>query len=98
MRPSWSSSLPRRQPVKTRPAVDGAKKDGDKVERGATCDWEPGERHRGQCPAPKTTDGPKTYPRYIETRVALVADNQHLYCNGVLAVPIFCMVIEFMGS
>ena len=51
-------------------------------------------------PAPKTTDGPKDYPRYnFESRVLLwFANQQHLYYGSfVLAVPIFCMVIEFMG-
>jgi cytochrome d ubiquinol oxidase subunit I len=51
-------------------------------------------------PAPKTTDGEKDYPRYnFESRVLLwFANQQHLYYGSfVLAVPIFCMVIEFMG-
>ncbi len=51
-------------------------------------------------PAPKTTDGPKDYPRYnFESRVLIwFANQQHLYYGSfVLAVPIFCMVIEFMG-
>ena len=51
-------------------------------------------------PAPKTTDGPRDYPRYnFESRVLLwFANQQHLYYGSfVLAVPIFCMVIEFMG-
>ena len=51
-------------------------------------------------PAPKTVDGPKDYPRYnFESRVLLwVANQQHLYYGSfVLAVPIFCMVIEYMG-
>ena len=51
-------------------------------------------------PAPKTVDGPRDYPRYnFESRVLLwFANQQHLYYGSfVLAVPIFCMVIEFMG-
>ena len=51
-------------------------------------------------PAPKTTDSDKDYPRYnFESRVLLwFANQQHLYYGSfVLAVPIFCMVIEFMG-
>jgi hypothetical protein len=51
-------------------------------------------------PAPKTTDSTKDYPRYnFESRVLLwVANQQHLYYGSfVLAVPIFCMIIEFMG-
>ena len=51
-------------------------------------------------PAPKTVDGPKDYPRYnFESRVLLwFANQQHLYYGSfVLAVPIFCMIIEFMG-
>ena len=48
----------------------------------------------------RPTDGPKDYPRYnFESRVLLwFANQQHLYYGSfVLAVPIFCMVIEFMG-
>jgi len=51
-------------------------------------------------PAPKTTDGPKDYPRYnFESRVLLwVGLQQHLYYGSfVLAVPIFCMVVEYLG-
>ena len=51
-------------------------------------------------PAPKTTDSEKDYPRYnFESRVLLwFANQQHLYYGSfVLAVPIFCMIIEFMG-
>lgn len=51
-------------------------------------------------PAPKTGDNSKDYPRYnFESRVLLwFANQQHLYYGSfVLAVPIFCMVIEFMG-
>ena len=51
-------------------------------------------------PAPKTTDNPTDYPRYnFESRVLLwFANQQHLYYGSfVLAVPIFCMIIEFMG-
>jgi len=51
-------------------------------------------------PAPKTADNPQFYPRYnFESRVLLwFANQQHLYYGSfVLAVPIFCMIIEFMG-
>ena len=80
-------------------AVDGAKKDGDKVEKGRDVYYKTEGIVVG-APAPKTTDGPKDYPRYnFESRVLLwFANQQHLYYGSfVLAVPIFCMVIEFMG-
>ena len=51
-------------------------------------------------PAPKTQDTEEFYPRYnFESRVLLwVANQQHLYYGSfVLAVPIFCMCIEFAG-
>ncbi|NKB80402.1 MAG: hypothetical protein GKS05_00610 [Nitrospirales bacterium] len=51
-------------------------------------------------PAPKTEDSETFYPRYnFESRVLLwVANQQHLYYGSfVLAVPIFCMCIEFAG-
>ena len=51
-------------------------------------------------PAPKTEDTEEFYPRYnFESRVLLwVANQQHLYYGSfVLAVPIFCMCIEFAG-
>ena len=51
-------------------------------------------------PAPKTQDTAEFYPRYnFESRVLLwVANQQHLYYGSfVLAVPIFCMCIEFAG-
>ena len=51
-------------------------------------------------PAPKTSDNPTDYPRYaFESRVLIwFANQQHLYYGSfVLAVPIFCMIIEFMG-
>ena len=51
-------------------------------------------------PAPKTEDNEQYYPRYnFESRVLLwVANQQHLYYGSfVLAVPIFCMCIEFAG-
>src|SRR6266581_30422 len=50
--------------------------------------------------APKTTDSAKDYPRYnFESRVILwVALQQHLYYGSfVLAVPIFCMIVEYLG-
>ena len=51
-------------------------------------------------PAPTTTDSSKDYPRYnFESRVLIwFANQQHLYYGSfVLAVPIFCMIIELMG-
>ncbi|HKY72216.1 MAG TPA: cytochrome ubiquinol oxidase subunit I [Nitrospira sp.] len=50
--------------------------------------------------APKTLDNYEHYPRYnFESRVLIwFANQQHLYYGSfVLAVPIFCMIIEFMG-
>jgi cytochrome bd-type quinol oxidase subunit 1 len=51
-------------------------------------------------PAPKTLDNAEHYPRYnFESRVLIwFANQQHLYYGSfVLAVPIFCMIIEFLG-
>ena len=51
-------------------------------------------------PAPKTADDHQHYPRYnFESRVLIwFANQQHLYYGSfVLAVPIFCMIIEFLG-
>lgn len=51
-------------------------------------------------PAPKTEDNTEHYPRYnFESRVLIwFANQQHLYYGSfVLAVPIFCMIIEFIG-
>lgn len=51
-------------------------------------------------PAPKTSDDNHHYPRYnFESRVLIwFANQQHLYYGSfVLAVPIFCMIIEFLG-
>ena len=51
-------------------------------------------------PAPITKDNEQFYPRYnFESRVLIwVANQQHLYYGSfVLAVPIFCMAIEFAG-
>ena len=79
-------------------AADAAKKDGDKVEKGRDVYYKTEGIVVG-APAPKTTDGPKDYPRYnFEGRVLLwFANQQHLYYGSfVLAVPIFCMIIEFM--
>ncbi|MBX3303533.1 MAG: cytochrome ubiquinol oxidase subunit I [Nitrospira sp.] len=50
--------------------------------------------------APKTADDSHHYPRYnFESRVLIwFANQQHLYYGSfVLAVPIFCMIIEFLG-
>ena len=78
---------------------DAVKKDEAKVEKGRDVYYKTEGIVVG-APAPKTTDGPKDYPRYnFESRVLLwFANQQHLYYGSfVLAVPIFCMVIEFMG-
>jgi len=51
-------------------------------------------------PAPTTADNQEHYPRYnFESRVLIwFANQQHLYYGSfVLAVPIFCMIIEFIG-
>ena len=51
-------------------------------------------------PSPTTADTSADYPRYnFESRVLIwFANQQHLYYGSfVLAVPIFCMIIEFMG-
>jgi cytochrome bd ubiquinol oxidase subunit I len=51
-------------------------------------------------PAPKTVDDHLHYPRYnFESRVLIwFANQQHLYYGSfVLAVPIFCMIIELLG-
>ena len=52
-------------------------------------------------PAPKTMNDTHDYPRYgeFESRVLIwIANQQHLYYGSfVLAVPIFCMIIEFVG-
>ena len=81
-------------------APDAVKKDGEaKVEKGRDVYYKTEGIAIG-APAPKTVDGPRDYPRYnFESRVLLwFANQQHLYYGSfVLAVPIFCMVIEFMG-
>lgn len=83
------------------PAVkaEGEKKDEAKVEKGRDVYYKT-EGIISGAPAPKTVDGPRDYPRYnFESRVLLwFANQQHLYYGSfVLAVPIFCMIIEFMG-
>jgi cytochrome d ubiquinol oxidase subunit I len=81
-------------------APDAVQKEGEaKVEKGRDVYYKTEGIVVG-APAPKTVDGPKDYPRYnFESRVLLwFANQQHLYYGSfVLAVPIFCMVIEFMG-
>jgi len=81
-------------------APDAVKKEGEAtVEKGRDVYYKTEGIVVG-APAPKTVDGPKDYPRYnFESRVLLwFANQQHLYYGSfVLAVPIFCMVIEFMG-
>ncbi len=79
--------------------VEGEKKEEAKVEKGRDVYYKT-EGIVSGAPAPKTVDGPKDYPRYnFESRVLLwFANQQHLYYGSfVLAVPIFCMIIEFMG-
>jgi cytochrome bd-type quinol oxidase subunit 1 len=79
--------------------AEGAKKDEAKVEKGRDVYYKT-EGIVSGAPAPKTVDGPRDYPRYnFESRVLLwFANQQHLYYGSfVLAVPIFCMIIEFMG-
>jgi cytochrome bd-type quinol oxidase subunit 1 len=82
------------------PAAEVKKESGDaKVEKGKDVYYKTEGIVSGP-PAPKTTDSAKDYPRYnFESRVLLwVANQQHLYYGSfVLAVPIFCMIIEFMG-
>ncbi len=83
------------------PAVkaEGDKKEEAKIEKGRDVYYKT-EGIVSGAPAPKTVDGPKDYPRYnFESRVLLwFANQQHLYYGSfVLAVPIFCMIIEFMG-
>ncbi len=82
------------------PAAGVKKEGGDaKVEKGKDVYYKTEGIVSGP-PAPKTTDSEKDYPRYnFESRVLLwFANQQHLYYGSfVLAVPIFCMVIEFMG-
>ncbi|GKS59117.1 hypothetical protein YTPLAS18_26440 [Nitrospira sp.] len=85
------------------PEVAAAKKEGEKeeakVQKGRDVYYKT-EGIVSGAPAPVTTDGEKDYPRYnFESRVLLwFANQQHLYYGSfVLAVPIFCMIIEFMG-
>ncbi len=82
------------------PAAGVKKEGGDaKVEKGKDVYYKTEGIVSGP-PAPKTTDSEKDYPRYnFESRVLLwIANQQHLYYGSfVLAVPIFCMIIEFMG-
>lgn len=79
--------------------AEGEKKGEAKVEKGRDVYYKT-EGIVSGAPAPKTTDSAKDYPRYnFESRVLLwFANQQHLYYGSfVLAVPIFCMIIEFMG-
>lgn len=80
-------------------STEGEKKGEPKIEKGRDVYYKT-EGIVSGAPAPKTTDSPKDYPRYnFESRVLLwFANQQHLYYGSfVLAVPIFCMIIEFMG-
>jgi cytochrome bd-type quinol oxidase subunit 1 len=87
-------------PPEAAKAPDAAGKEGGpKVEKGRDVYYKT-EGIVSGAPAPKTGDNPKDYPRYnFESRVLLwFANQQHLYYGSfVLAVPIFCMIIEFMG-
>ena len=77
----------------------GAEGEEKKVEKGRDVYYKTEGPAIG-APAPKTEDNETFYPRYnFESRVLLwLANQQHLYYGSfVLAVPIFCMVIEFMG-
>ncbi|WP_447979598.1 cytochrome ubiquinol oxidase subunit I [Candidatus Nitrospira bockiana] len=85
------------------PPADAVKKEGGEPEKKVEKARDVYYKTEGivvGAPAPKTTDSPKDYPRYnFESRVLLwFANQQHLYYGSfVLAVPIFCMVIEFIG-
>jgi len=87
-------------PDVAKPADAAAGKDaGPKVEKGRDVYYKT-EGIVSGAPAPKTADNAQFYPRYnFESRVLLwFANQQHLYYGSfVLAVPIFCMIIEFMG-
>ncbi len=87
-------------PDVAKPAASAAGKDaGPKVEKGRDVYYKT-EGIVSGAPAPKTADNSQFYPRYnFESRVLLwFANQQHLYYGSfVLAVPIFCMIIEFMG-
>ncbi len=87
-------------PDVAKPADTAAGKDATpKVEKGRDVYYKT-EGIVSGAPAPKTADNPQYYPRYnFESRVLLwFANQQHLYYGSfVLAVPIFCMIIEFMG-
>jgi len=79
--------------------AEGAEGEGEKVEIGRDVYYKT-EGPAVGAPAPKTADTEEFYPRYnFESRVLLwVANQQHLYYGSfVLAVPIFCMCIEFAG-
>ncbi len=87
-------------PDVAKPADAAAGKDAaPKVEKGRDVYYKT-EGIVSGAPAPKTADNTQFYPRYnFESRVLLwFANQQHLYYGSfVLAVPIFCMIIEFMG-
>jgi len=82
-----------------------AEQDGDAVEEGQKVEMGRDVYYKTEgivsgLPAPKTEDDLRSYPRYnFESRVLLwFANQQHLYYGSfVLAVPIFCMIIEFVG-
>jgi cytochrome bd ubiquinol oxidase subunit I len=80
-------------------ATEGKTAPGDSIEKARDVYYKTEGIVSGP-PAPTTVDGTKDYPRYnFESRVLIwIANQQHLYYGSfVLAVPIFCMIIEFMG-
>ncbi len=79
--------------------AEGEEGEAEKVEMGRDVYYKTEGPAIGM-PAPVTEDNETFYPRYnFESRVLLwVANQQHLYYGSfVLAVPIFCMCIEFAG-
>ncbi|MBM4122887.1 MAG: cytochrome ubiquinol oxidase subunit I [Nitrospira sp.] len=88
------------EPAAGAPPAEAAQKEGAaKIEKARDVYYKT-EGIVSGAPAPKTADNAQFYPRYnFESRVLLwFANQQHLYYGSfVLAVPIFCMVIEFIG-
>lgn len=80
-------------------STEGKKAPGDSIEKARDLYYKTEGIVSGP-PAPTTVDSTKDYPRYnFESRVLIwIANQQHLYYGSfVLAVLIFCMIIEFMG-
>ena len=91
-------ALPASEAVAAEGAAEG-QGDEEKIEMGRDVYYKTEGPAVGR-PAPKTEDTTEFYPRYnFESRILLwVANQQHLYYGSfVLAVPIFCMCIEFAG-